>query len=64
MSPALRKPATPDPSISVWVHGRAVEVPAGQWPEGQMPRALLRFAGPVPPQPGQLARLLAGMGLA
>ena len=24
----------------------------------------LRFAGPVPPQPGQLARLLAGMGLA
>jgi len=49
MSPAIRKPAAADPSISVWVHGRAVEVPAGQWPEGQTPRALLRFTGPVQP---------------
>jgi hypothetical protein len=32
---------------SVWVHGRRVAIPAGQWPQGATPRALLRFAGPV-----------------
>lgn len=33
----------------VWVHGRRTSIPAGQWPPGQTPRAVLRFSGPVLP---------------
>lgn len=33
----------------VWLLGHALAVPAGQWPAGQSPRAVLRLAGPVQP---------------
>lgn len=35
--------------LTVWVQGRPLIVPAGQWPSGQMPRAVLRMAGPILP---------------
>lgn len=42
-------PQNPPPPELIWVHGQAVAVPAGQWPQGRSPRALLRLAGPVLP---------------
>ena len=42
---------------SISVHGNAFAVPAGQWPQGATPRALLRFNGPV--QASWRARLQA-----
>ncbi len=33
----------------VWVHGQALPLPTGQWPQGLTPRAVLRLAGPVLP---------------
>ena len=41
--------AGPASADAIWVHGQPVAVPAGQWPAGHEPRALLRLAGPVQP---------------
>ncbi len=42
----------------VWVHGQALPLPTGQWPQGQTPRAVLRLSGPVlPAWRTQLARV-------
>jgi serine protease AprX len=42
----LNLDAVPD-DLRVWVHGQALSLPAGQWPAGQTPRAVLRLSGPV-----------------
>ena len=47
---------------AVWVQGQAVDVPAGQWPQGHTPRSVLRLAGPVQPA-WRLALRLAGLAV-
>jgi len=47
------QPASED---TLWVHGNALILPEGIWPQGRTPRVVLRLAGPVQPAWRQILR--------